>query len=182
MCREDGRYNAGGLLRASWRVSRVQPDRIRCIEVSVLWHTDGKGDEDLQVHHFHRIDTAELSAIDLGSPQALDCRLPATPLSYHGRLLSIRWCLRVRLFMSGGKEIVTEQPFFVVADLSPDGPIAAPGLQKMAGNGKDVSPTGRRNLADASTETTPAEKSGEETVIFRRLKRPRTFRRFVDRS
>lgn len=115
LCREDGNYPAGGVLRATYRVSRVPVDHLDRMEVSVLWYTDGKGDEDLQVQFFQSIDRADLLTVDPTKPQMLECQLPATPLSYHGRLVSVCWCLRVRLFMVDGKEIVTEQPFHLVA-------------------------------------------------------------------
>ena len=39
----------------------------------------------------------------------------ATPLSYHGLLIRLTWCVRLRLYLTGGREIVTEQPFYLVA-------------------------------------------------------------------
>ncbi len=186
LCREDGRYLAGGLLRASWRVSRVAKERLQSIEVSVLWHTDGKGDEDLHVHHFHRVDAAELKHLDLGVPQELDCRLPPTPLSYHGRLVSLRWCLRVRLFMDNGKEIVTEHPFFLVSGTTAHaGPIDTDrsATEKSSASAERVRV--ERLRADearaAMNDTVGVKSAGEETIIFRRLKRPRTFLRSTDR-
>ena len=37
--------------------------------------------------------------------------LPASPLSYHGAILSIRWCVRVRAFFERDREVVGELPF-----------------------------------------------------------------------
>jgi hypothetical protein len=115
LCREDGRYQAGGNLTAKWRISRVPLDEIQGLEVSVLWHTEGKGDEDLHVHHFHRVNENQIRRVGLADQQSVQCVLPATPLSYHGKLISVRWCIRLRLFLSSGREIVTEQPFHLVA-------------------------------------------------------------------
>lgn len=115
LCREDGRYQAGGNLAAKWRISRVPLDEIQGLEVSVLWHTEGKGDEDLHVHHFHRVNENQIRRVGLADQQSVHCVLPATPLSYHGKLISVRWCIRLRLFLSSGREIVTEQPFHLVA-------------------------------------------------------------------
>ncbi len=112
---EDGIYQAGGTLTASWRVSRVTLDRLEAIEVSVMWHTEGKGDEDLHVHHFQRLDENHIRRLGLADEQPLHCDLPATPLSYHGRLISVRWCIRLRLFLTNGREVVTEQPFHLVS-------------------------------------------------------------------
>ena len=44
--REDGVYEACGTLTATWRISRIPAEAIQGIEISVLWHTEGKGDED----------------------------------------------------------------------------------------------------------------------------------------
>ena len=134
--REDGRYEAGGVLRATWRVRRVPVERIEGVEVSVMWYTEGKGDEDLHVHHFARFSGEQLRATEhgteperfgeqqrgfgeqqrgFGEQQRIECRLPPTPLSYHGRLIRIRWCIRLRLFLDDGRSVVAEQPFHVVS-------------------------------------------------------------------
>ncbi len=115
LCREDGRYEAGGLLVAKWRISRVRLDQLQGLEVSVLWHTEGKGDEDLHVHHFHRLTAQQLRGTGLADEQSIQSRLPVSPLSYFGKLITIRWSLRLRLFLSAGREILSEQPFCVVA-------------------------------------------------------------------
>lgn len=114
LCREDGCYCGGENFAAKWRISRVSLDQLQGVEVSVLWMTEGKGDEDLHVHHFYRLSEHQLRDIGLADEQVLSCRLPATPLSYHGKLITIRWCLRLRLFLTGGREILAEQPFYLV--------------------------------------------------------------------
>ena len=90
LCREDGIYEAGGTVSATWSVSRVTLDQLQAIEASVMWHTEGKGDEDLHVHHFHRLDENHIRRLGLADEQSLECDLPTTPLSYHGRLISVR--------------------------------------------------------------------------------------------
>ena len=37
--------------------------------------------------------------------------LPNSPLTYGGSILSIRWCVRLRLFLRRGREYSIEQPF-----------------------------------------------------------------------
>ncbi|XZE54447.1 hypothetical protein SH139x_000412 [Planctomycetaceae bacterium SH139] len=76
----------------------------------MLWYTEGKGDEDFAIHFFHRWSAARLSQLNLALPQTFATDLPASPLSYEGHLLRIRWCIRLRLFLAVGKEIVAEQP------------------------------------------------------------------------
>ena len=115
LCREDATYVGGETLSLTWRVSRVALDQLSAIEVSVLWHTEGKGDEDLHVHHFCRLDENQIRRAGLADQQSLNCELPVTPLSYNGRLISVRWCVRLRLFLSNGREIVAEQPFHLVS-------------------------------------------------------------------
>ncbi len=115
LCREDGVYEAGGELLAKWRIRRVSVDDIQSVEVSVMWHTEGKGDEDLHVHHFHRVGESQVRRRGLADQQSFRCRLPASPLSYHGHLIHLRWCLRLRLFLIDGREILAEQPFHLVA-------------------------------------------------------------------
>ncbi|QDT04078.1 hypothetical protein K227x_24660 [Rubripirellula lacrimiformis] len=115
LCREDGVYQAGGELMAKWRVRRISMDDLQSIEVSVLWHTEGKGDEDLHVHHFHRIVESQIRQIGFADEQAIRCVLPASPLSYQGHLITVRWCIRMRLFMQDGRKIMAEQPFHLVA-------------------------------------------------------------------
>ena len=115
LCQEDGVYEAGGTLTARWRISRVPLDEVHGLEVSVMWHSEGKGDEDLHVHHFHRVVENQLRRVGLADEQSTRCELPVTPLSYHGKLISLRWCVRLRLFLDGGREIVAEQPFPLVS-------------------------------------------------------------------
>ena len=126
LCREDGTYPAGGTLSVKWRISRVPLDEVQGLEVSVMWHTEGKGDEDLQVHHFHRVVESQIRRVGLADEQSIHCVLPVTPLSYHGRLISVRWCVRLRLFLASGREIVAEQPFHLVSPTAySDGTIRA---------------------------------------------------------
>ena len=115
LCRDDGSYSAGGFLKASWRVSRVSLDELKGVEISVLWHTEGKGDEDLSVHFFKRYDASELRDMKIGENQPIQCRLPASPLSYSGTLLKIQWGVRVRVFAADGSDAVAEHPFYLVA-------------------------------------------------------------------
>ena len=115
LCRDHGTYAGGETLAVRWQISRIELGKLQAIEVSVLWHTEGKGDEDLHVHHFHRLDENQIRQLGLADEQSISCKLPATPLSYHGRLITVRWCVRLRLFLDDGREILTQQPFHLVA-------------------------------------------------------------------
>jgi len=115
LCREDGRYIAGQPIRACWRVGRTTIHEVVGVEVSVLWFTEGRGDEDLHVHHFTRWNDMQLQDLDLGAAHEINCVLPYSPVSYVGTLLRISWFVRVRLFRAGGLECVTQQPFHLVS-------------------------------------------------------------------
>src|SRR4051794_17390371 len=78
------------------------------LEVSILWYTEGKGNEDLGVHHFERQGAGSGEVIRGGR---FEVQLPPGPLSYEGVLVKVRWCIRVRAFLMGGRELVTEAPF-----------------------------------------------------------------------
>ncbi|MEO9596121.1 hypothetical protein [Rhodopirellula bahusiensis] len=115
VCRDDGSYAAGCQLKAGWRISRVNLEELQSVEISVLWHTEGKGDEDLGVHYFQRYDHSDLQSIQLKERNGIQCVLPASPLSYQGHLMQIHWKIRVRVFLADGREVVAEQPFYLVA-------------------------------------------------------------------
>ena len=142
-CREDGRYAAGDLLRCTWQIQNLADKEPQGLELSVLWYTEGKGDEDLTVHYFHRWSSSRLQELDLRVPQHFETQLPESPLSYNGHLFRIRWCIRMRLYLAGangrsnsggglaasssltggsgpiGSGIVVQMPFMVVSSLEP---------------------------------------------------------------
>jgi len=103
-------YSAGGLLTGESQVDAVEPADLEAVETSVLWYTEGKGDEDLGVHHFERV-TADAAGATLHELRQFSTRLPHSPRSYEGVLVKIRWCVRVRIFLRGGKSFLAEQPF-----------------------------------------------------------------------
>jgi hypothetical protein len=109
-CRPDGYYAPGETLACTWQIENLSPDSLLGLEASILWHTEGKGDEDLAVHFFHRWSANRLQELNLALPQRFSTRLPASPQTYDGHLFRIRWCARLRLFLSSGAEIVAEQP------------------------------------------------------------------------
>ena len=113
-CRGDGRYAPGETLACTWQLNRLSADQLQGLEISVLWYTEGKGDEDLAVHYFHRWSSTRLEEMDLSLAHSFQTELPASPLSYEGHLFRIRWCIRLRLFLTSGKELVTEQPFKIL--------------------------------------------------------------------
>lgn len=104
-------YEPGETLAGEYRVESLSTAEPVAVEVSVLWYTEGQGDEDFAVHYFDRQTSANGQAVDLTQPRRYSTQLPASPLSYEGVIVKIRWCVRVRLFLPRGKDVVQEQPF-----------------------------------------------------------------------
>jgi hypothetical protein len=104
-------YAAGDELVAEYQLDAVLPDEVQAVEASVLWHTEGKGEEDLGVHFFERRLPGDTEDGDLRPLRRFRTTLPSSPLSYSGAILTIRWCVRVRLFLRRGREYLQEQPF-----------------------------------------------------------------------
>ncbi len=104
-------YRPGDVLRGHFSLEGVPPTDIRAVELSVLWHTDGKGDEDMSVHFFERTEAHNGQPIDLREPRRLSTVLPNSPLSYDGLIVKITWLVRVRVFLAKGKELFAEVPF-----------------------------------------------------------------------
>ena len=91
-------------------IANTGASEITAVEISVLWYSEGKGDEDLDVHEFWRKSTDDGDFIDPQRPERFSTTLPRSPLSYDGRIVKIRWCVRVRAFI-GRKEFVAEEAF-----------------------------------------------------------------------
>ncbi len=118
-------YQPGDELHCEYQLDAVDPAEVQSIEASVLWHTEGKGDEDMGVHHFERIAPSESDPHDVRSLRLLRTVLPNSPLTYPGVTLKIRWCVRVRAFLRRGKEVFFEQPF-VLGTIPPAIPVLQP--------------------------------------------------------
>ena len=77
--------------RASW-VLDTPPENV---ELRLFWYTEGKGTQDVQV-----VETANFGGLQEGR-RDFRFRLPASPFSFSGRLLSIRWALELVAEPSG---------------------------------------------------------------------------------
>jgi len=104
-------FEPGDTLSCQYQVDAVDPGEIQSLEVSVLWHTEGKGDEDLRVHYFERRVATEEEGGDLRQLRQFRTQLPNSPLSFDGRIVKIRWCVRIRVYLKDGKESFYEQSF-----------------------------------------------------------------------
>ena len=103
----------GETLEFEYAVNCVEPQLVEKLEVSVMWYTEGKGSEDIGIHMFQQVGREALTAIALDQPRRLSCQLPASPLSFEGRLLKIRWCVRLRLFLTDGGELTADKQFYL---------------------------------------------------------------------
>ena len=104
-------FQPGDTLEGEYQIDAVGPNEIQAIEASVLWYTEGKGEEDMAVHYFERRVPGAAKKDDLRVLRHFATRLPNSPSSYLGVIVSIQWCVRVRAFLRGGKEVFFEQPF-----------------------------------------------------------------------
>jgi len=110
----NGVFHPGDQLDCEYQIDAIQPSEIQAVEVSVLWYTEGKGDEDLGVHYFERFTPSDVVDGDVRQLHRLQTELPRTPLSYAGTIVKIRWCVRVRLFWGRGKETSADRVFQLV--------------------------------------------------------------------
>jgi hypothetical protein len=104
-------HRPGEALAGEYWIESLAAEQTKAVEVSVLWHTEGKGDEDMAVHEFWRRDASDAQPIDPRRPERFSTTLPNSPLSYDGQIIKVRWCVRVRVFPLRGKEIVGEKRF-----------------------------------------------------------------------
>ena len=108
-------FSAGDELIAEYQFDAVSADEIQSAEASVLWYTEGKGEENLGVHFFERRVPTDADQGDLRMLRRFSTRLPTSPLSYSGAIFCVRWCVRVRLFLRKGRELMQEVPFVLGA-------------------------------------------------------------------
>lgn len=106
-------YEPGERLAFEFRLGRSIAERLSAVETSVVWFTEGKGTEDLGVHWFQRVSGATAATRDWQKPQLIETALPLSPLTYEGKLIKIRWCVRVRAYLDDGTELVSQQPFYL---------------------------------------------------------------------
>jgi hypothetical protein len=111
----------GEQLTGEYRIEGLAARDVKAVELSVLWHTEGKGGEDLAVHYFERWQPRRAAAVDLAQARPFTTVLPASPLSYDGALVKICWCVRLRVQVRSGRELIAEEPFRLLAADAPEG-------------------------------------------------------------
>jgi hypothetical protein len=94
----------GGELAGAFVIPGGPPPGTRSVEFSVLWHTSGKGTEDLQAIHYRAWKNDDGTLATLPNPHAFTVTLPKTPWSYDGKLVKIHWVARLRVrWVSDGR-------------------------------------------------------------------------------
>lgn len=101
----------GETLSGEYWIESLAAARIKAIETSVLWYSEGKGDEDMGVCAFWRRDVDENHAFDPAKPERFSAVLPNSPQSYDGHIIKLRWCVRVRVFLRRGRQLVGQKGF-----------------------------------------------------------------------
>jgi hypothetical protein len=104
-------YQPGDELACEYQIDAVEATDLQAVEASVLWYTEGKGDEDLSVHYFERRTPTDADDGDLRPLRRFRTRLPNSPLSYRGAILNVCWCVRVRAFLQRGKDVSADHHF-----------------------------------------------------------------------
>lgn len=119
------RYEPGDRLVVRYRVDGCDGESIQAVERSVLWYTEGKGEEDIGVHLFQRLTDRTLRAPHAPGDD-FATTLPKSPLSYEGVIVKVRWCIRVRVFYDSVRDYVSEHVFEVGGIPPARMPAAAP--------------------------------------------------------
>jgi hypothetical protein len=104
-------YHPSESLSGDYVFEGLSVEQIKAIEVSVLWFTEGKGDEDMAVHAFWRFDPENGDIVNPLQTARFETVLPNSPLSYDGLIVKVRWCVRVRAFLHRGKEVFGQKEF-----------------------------------------------------------------------
>ncbi len=104
-------FQPGEVLSGMYQIDSVDPADLQAVEVSVLWFTEGKGEEDLAVHYFERLTADAMPEKNLNECRRFQTILPNSPLSYEGVNVKICWCVRVRAFLHRGRDFVAERAF-----------------------------------------------------------------------
>ena len=109
--RPSGLYQPRERLNGYFLSESAASNAFRAAELSVVWYTAGHGEEDFEVHHFERLVDEPAQPLELRAPRKFSVVLPASPLSYDGRIVKICWCVRLRLFPRQGPEVIDEAAF-----------------------------------------------------------------------
>lgn len=155
-------HHPGELLEGEVQIDAVGERVIRSIETTVLWFTEGKGDEDIGVHFFESRQQEDFPDIDLRELHRFSTLLPQSPLSYDGKIVKIRWCVRTRVFLRDGRQALFEEAF-VLGDVQSDwsGNLQAETKETETSESADVTET--QPPAEAASESSGPLLNGHPT-------------------
>lgn len=90
-------FRPGDLLEADIEVISDKPVECHGIEVSVGWHTEGRGDRNSETVYVEPFGVIMELSPDEPVKEFFSCRLPSQPWSYTGELINIVWAVRVKV-------------------------------------------------------------------------------------
>ncbi len=109
-------YRPGDVLVGQYSIDAVGEDKVVAIESSVIWITEGKGEEDMGVHFFDR-QKGPFDSRQVRKPTKFSTVLPGSPFSYDGMMVRVRWAIRVRVFFEVQPDC-TEELYFRLGNVS----------------------------------------------------------------
>lgn len=105
-------YDPGDQITGTVVLQRELAAETAALETSLIWRTEGKGDEDFGVWFFDRLTPEAPPTAALR--RRFSAAMPPSPLSYEGFLVKIRWCVRASVFRAQGKPVQVESPIVLV--------------------------------------------------------------------
>jgi hypothetical protein len=103
-------FEPGETLRGSYHLVMPVSRRLEEVEITVGWHTEGKGTKARGVDHREVHQTGE-GWLDGHGAEKFSVVLPHSPLSYDGVLIKVCWTVRVHARFSGWRDLKCEQAF-----------------------------------------------------------------------
>ena len=107
----DAPASAGTTLRGGYLIRPRGTGPLRSAELSVLWYTPPPGEEVRKILHEEQHAAANGDDEPLYAARRFEVQLPDGPPSYEGKVVIIRWAVRLRLRYADGDELVRELPF-----------------------------------------------------------------------
>jgi hypothetical protein len=103
-------FEPGETLRGSYQIVSAELSRLEEVEVTVGWHTEGKGRQARGVEHC-QVFRARDGSLDRGGTGKFSATLPSSPLSYDGILIKVCWTVQVSARFSGSGQLESEKAF-----------------------------------------------------------------------
>ena len=103
-------FEPGETIRGSYQLRSPELARLEQVEVTVGWHTEGKGLRARGVEHC-QVHRPGDDSLDRNGSGRLSALLPASPLSYDGVLIKVCWTVQVRASFSGSGQLNSEKAF-----------------------------------------------------------------------